>query len=168
MKKQIFLVSLLMTILMVAFFSPATAQTPVTETFEFQDVFSFPCNGFNAEFDDLVKGRVTTFSDENNNPNEYVGQLRFDGTITHSGTGQSFRDHAVVNFRGKLDAFDELDDDRHGVFFNLKVPGKGFVTLAVGRIVTDENGNAIFTSGQNTARLNEQGLLIVCEGLASL
>lgn len=148
--------------------SPAAAARPVTETFERRDVFSVDCGDFLALFDDHVRGRVTTFSDENNNPNEYVGHLRIVGTITHSVTGQSIRDHASINFRGNLPAQDDLDEDRHGVFFHLNVPGQGVVTLVAGRIVTDGNGNAIFTAGPNTEVLQEQSVAIVCEGLSNL
>lgn len=147
MKKRIFLVTLLTTILVLLFFSSALAQQPKVETFVEHQVFSVDCGSFQAQFDDIVTFRITSYSDENGNPNEFRAHLRFDGTLTHSGTGQSFRDKASIIFSGQI-PFDGRNEAERGVGFHITVPGKGVVLLLVGRLLLDENGQPTFEGGK--------------------
>jgi hypothetical protein len=168
MKKRIFLAALLTISLMVMFFSSAFAQQPIVETFAEHQVFSVDCGGFQAQFDDFVTFRITYYSDENGNPNEFRAHLRFDGTLTHSGTGQSLRDKASIIVSGQI-PFDYRNEAERGVGFHITVPGKGVVLLLVGRLLLDENGQPTFEGGKNWAREHTEGFdTVVCEALADL
>jgi hypothetical protein len=165
MKKRMVLVSLLTTILMLAFFSSAYALAPSIETFEILDeVVVIDCGGFDAIFVDDINIRITTYFDKDGSPNGFQAQVTFDGTVTHSETGQSFRDHAINNFSGQL-PFDERNETQRGVSLHITVPGEGLVALRVGRIILDEEGMPTFVSGQNMDRFYGD---IVCEGLSNL
>jgi hypothetical protein len=146
------------------FFSTVSAQPPAIYRFEFADSRAIFCEGFDIEVDDWVTGRTTVFSDENNNPNEFVGHIGVKGTFTFVDSDtreviQVLRDHAAYNFRGNL-PWDDKDEDGHGVFFHINVPGKGVVTLVVGRAIWDADGNVIFSAGQNAG----QSWDFLCEG----
>jgi hypothetical protein len=149
--------------------APAQAVEPTIQTQVFHDSMSIPCNGFNALFEDDVTLRITTFYDSEGNPDRFLAHLSISGTITHSVTGVSFKDEAQVITSGDL-PLEENFETAQGVFLNVNVPGKGVVSLAVGRITRDADPGTIltFVSGQGLEELNEQDLAFVCEGLASL
>lgn len=152
---------------MAVFFSSAFAQQPTVQTFEFRDeVLVFDCGNFDAIFVDDITGRVTTYFDKDGNPERFQAHFRFDGTVTHSVTGQSFRDQAAVNSSGPWPPDNEEKDEAHmGVSVHITVPGEGLIALRVGRIVRDEEGIPIFVAGQNLETLYGD---VVCEGLSGL
>lgn len=165
MKKRIFLIGFLATILVLAFFSPVLAREPQIETFEFLDEpLVVDCGNFNALFVDDISVKITTYFDKDSNPKRFQAHLNFDGTVTHSKTGQSFKDHTVLNVTGDL-PFDEASEARRGVSAHITVPGKGVVVLRVGRIVTNENFIPIFVAGQS---MDKDYYALVCEGLKDL
>lgn len=173
MKNRIFLVGLFTMILMLALFTVAGAESPENrqpdvQIFPFHDVFSIPCDGFDVLFDDFGTFKFTTFF-KHGSPDRFQAHLQIDGTVTHSVTGQSFKDIARVTTSGKLPLEENLETQR-GVFFNINVPGKGVVTLAVGRITRDEEPATLisFVKGQGLEMLNEEGVFMICEGLADL
>ena len=168
MKKRIIFVSLLTTILMLAFFSPALAIQPKIETFEFPDQIFYDCTefGFNytIRFDDIVTLRITTFYNEDDSVNRVQTHFQVVGTATNLETGTSFKDQASI----QITFYPSGEFTERGVSFHLHFPGKGVVFLRVGKVVADENLNVTFVAGKNFDKFNQDAIKILCEGLAGL
>lgn len=143
---------------------PVGAQSPHKEYFEFSEFRSIDCGSFTVLQEDFISGHITTFFNSDGSPDRFQAHVDIVGTITHLGTGQSFKDHAAVNFTGEL-PFDEVSEVSRGIYWHLHLPGEGMVVLRAGRVILDENGLAIFTSGANTDTPPYQ---LLCEKLASL
>ena len=169
MKKRLFLVSLLTTILVMVFFSPALAKKPkpLVEKYEFPDAYTTPCDGFEAEWDNVAKVTQITFFDDEGNPTRFEASATLFGTITHSENGKSVRDHASNHFKGDLPfpPPDQTSETWAGVRLHLRFPGHS-VLVRAGRLVFDENGDVTFASGQ--ADIGEANLKLICDGLESL
>ena len=126
----------------------AQADAPIKQTFVDAGFATLPdinCGSFTLR-EELVRERVTimTFLDSDGIPTRKEFHINFDGTLTRSDTGESFRDHvAGVDL---LDpATDELLESR-GVKLNLHQPSEGNFALYAGRKVYD-GGTLIFNGG---------------------
>jgi hypothetical protein len=159
-------IALLTTALLLVVISPALAIPPVVETFEFHSVLVHDCGSFTFTLDDNVTGRETLFFNSDGSIDRYQLHLRFQGTLTHSGTGQSYKDHASLFFTGTPPWEGTDSDKRSGVFIHTTIPGHGVVALLVGRVIFDENGIPVFEAGPTS--ITSTGLEFICESLAGL
>jgi hypothetical protein len=77
-------------------------------------------------------------------PTRTISQVRFDGVITNSATGKTFRDsgHQTVAFRG--DGSIVID----GISFMIRSEGAP-EAIDVGRVIVDENGDVVFQSARH-------------------
>ena len=162
MKKRLFWVSLLTTILVLAFGSPSLANKPVVEVEPFEDAFAIPCDGFDAEF--VNSGTITrkTFFDKDDNPVKLTEHWNLLGTVGNSVTKKSVRDHAAFNVTVN---FDQNTVTFTGVRLNLKFPN-GVHVIEIGKLVVDPEANEI--KYQSNKAFDENAVAKMCEGLASL
>ena len=86
----------------------------------------------------------TTFFDASGNPVRVQTHENFDGVITNSASGNTYRDPGhwtivedLVNGTGTL----------HGEFYAIVAPGLGMIIQDTGRITFDADGNVIFQAG---------------------
>lgn len=151
------------------FFSPALAKNPkpLVEKYVFPDAYTTPCNDFEAEWNNHVKVTQITFFDDKGNPTRFEATATLFGTITHSVSGKSVRDHASNHFKGDLPfpPPDNRSETWAGVRLHLRFPGHS-VLVTAGRLVFDENGDVTFVSGQADAEEAIQKR--ICDGLESL
>lgn len=164
MKIKVAVPILLTTVFALVIVLPVWAQPPQVEFFEFPDVREIDCGSFTVLQEDIVSGRITTFFSSGGNATRFEAHVDIVGTVTHLGTGQSFKDHAALNFAGEL-PFDEISEAGVGVSWQLHLPRTGMVVLRAGRIVTDDSGIAIFSAGAGTDVPTYQFL---CDQLANL
>ena len=146
--------------------SPAFAQAPVKETFVDQGIFTLPdidCGSFMLH-EDMVSENVTTttFFDNAGNPVQVATKANFDGVVTNSLTGNTFRDHSV---------FTETDDLVNGTTiisgpsYHYHVPGNGEVYAEVGHQVSvTDTGDVLFQAGQDD--FTQQDLAGLCPAFA--
>ena len=143
MKKKVVLIFLVI-VMIASFAGTAFAEPPEHLRWEQPLYDVVDCGNFDLILDTNTRISVTYFSDENNNPAAVEYQYKWNGTMTNTGTGSVFVDSAVINGRRLWTG----NRDNHGIYYHYNVPGAGVVTLAVGRIVWDENGEVSFISGQ--------------------
>lgn len=166
MKKNITFIILMAVILLVTIVTPVGAIPPEVETFEFHDVFVGDCGSFTFTLDDIITGRETLFFNSDGSIDRYQLHLMFQGTLTHSGTGQSYKDHASLFYTG-TPPWEGIDTDtRSGVLIHTTVPGHGVVVLRVGRVIFDENGIPVFEAGPTS--ITSSTLEFICDSLAGL
>lgn len=170
MNRKSVVMMLLAMILLLVVISPVLAIPPEVETFEFHDVFTVDCGDFTFTLDDIITGRETLFFNSDGSIDRYQLHLMFQGTLTHSGTGQSYKDHASLFFTGTppFNGFNEglNTDTRSGVFIHTTVPGHGVVVLRVGRVIFDENGIPVFEAGPTS--ITSPNTEFICASLAVL
>ena len=166
MKKNSTSIILIALILMVTIVTPVGAIPPVVETFEFHDVFVGDCGSFTFTLDDIITGQETLFFNRDGSIDRYQLHLMFQGTWTHSGTEQSYHDHASLFYTGTPPWEGLNADTRSGVFVHATVPGHGVVALRVGRVIFDENGAPVFEAGPTS--ITSSNLEFMCESLAGL
>jgi hypothetical protein len=87
---------------------------------------------------------ITVFSDAAGNPIRGQDVGHFDGVITNTGSGNTYRDTADA-----LVVFDLAEETVtvHGKFFAIVAPGVGIVIQDTGTISFDAEGNIIFQAG---------------------
>ena len=144
----------------------ASAQAPFKERFVDEGIFTLPdidCGSFTLH-EEMVSEDVTTttFFDNDGNPVKVATKANFDGEITKSTGGQTFRDHSV---------FTETNDLVNGTTivsgpsYHYKVPGEGEVYAEVGhKITVTETGEVIFQAGQDD--FTQQDLAGLCTAFA--
>jgi hypothetical protein len=140
----------------------ASAQAPLKEKFVDQGIFTLPdidCGSFMLH-EDMVNEDVTTttFFDDAGNPVTIQTIANFNGVITNSATGSTFRDHSVFN---------ETDDLVNGTTiisgpsYHYKIPGQGEVFAEVGHQITvSDTGEVLFQSGKSD--FTQQDLAGLC------
>ena len=125
---------------------PASAREPQREVFRFAGSFLVgDCGGGVVLTDTFTEvDTVTTFFDASGNPIRVQVHANFDGVITNSASGNTYRDPATftvvedvvngtVTFRGEFGA--------------IVAPGVGIVIQDTGTITFDADGNIIFQAG---------------------
>lgn len=126
--------------------SPASAREPQREVFLNSGSFLLEdCGGgvlLTETFTEVFA--ITTFFDASGNPIRVQVHQNFDGVITNSASGNTYRDPGhwtlvedVVNGTVTF----------HGEFFAIVAPGVGIVIQDTGTITFDAEGNVIFQAG---------------------
>jgi hypothetical protein len=138
---------------------PASAAAP--DIFRFEEEFSYQvqCDGFTLDGEGTDQIRVAIFYDQEGNPVRTVLNVRYDGTLTHSLTGETWRDPQYAMIQS------DLLNDTHsfvGLIYRITVPGKGVVVIDAGRIVFSEAG-VIFEAGPH--QVLNGGDQILCAAL---
>ena len=126
--------------------SPASARKPQREVFPNSGSFLLEdCGGgvlLTETFTEVVT--VTTFFDASGNPIRVQVHANFDGVITNSASGNTYRDP------GHFTVVEDVVNGTvtfHGEFFAIVAPGVGIVIQDTGRITFDADGNVIFQAG---------------------
>jgi hypothetical protein len=153
MKKRIFVASLLTTILMAAFFSPAFAKRPTTEPFSvpISDPFDVYCEDEDGvefklfDLEEVVTGWVTTFYGQDGSPVRMHTHFEFEGTALNTKTGTVLRSHNTSNKTEYLTGDKGLVET--GAFVKLTAPGKGVVRILAGKLVFDASGDFVSFNG---------------------
>jgi hypothetical protein len=122
---------------------PASAAAP--DIFRFEEEFSYQiqCDGFQLDGEGLDRVRVAVFYDQEGVPVRTQIQIRYDGTLTNSLTGQTWRDPQYAMLQSDLL---KGTDTFVGLIYNITVPGSGLVYIDAGRIVFSAEG-VIFEAG---------------------
>jgi hypothetical protein len=126
--------------------SPASARPPQREVVRQSGSFLVAdCGGgvlLTETFTEVLT--ITTFFDASGNPIRVHLHENFDGVITNSASGNTYRDPGhwtlvedVVNGTVTF----------HGEFFAIVAPGVGIVIQDTGTITFDADGNIIFQAG---------------------
>jgi hypothetical protein len=123
---------------------PASAARPDIIRFEEEFSYQVQCDGFQLDGAGTDKYRVAVFYDQEGNPVRTQVQIRYDGTLTHSLTGQTWRDPQYAMVQSDLL---KGTDTFVGLIYNITVPGTGLVYIDAGRIVFNSEGNVIFEAG---------------------
>lgn len=144
MKQRIILVSLLTTVLMLTFISPALAKKPQVETGEYPNYVELSCGDFELILDELLTVRVTTFYAQDGTPIREATHFEFDGTAINTKTGTVMRSHAKGSVSEDLPTGSKVE---RGIFLQLTVPGKGVVAIRAGKIVFDATGVVVSFNG---------------------
>ena len=126
--------------------SPASARAPQREVFRFSgSVVVADCGGgvtLTETFTDV--NTFITFFDASGNPVRVDFHQNFDGVITNSASGNTYRDPGHVTI-----VFDVVDGSVtfRGEFFAIVAPGVGIVIQDTGTLTFDADGNIIFQAG---------------------
>ena len=126
--------------------SPASARAPQREVFRFSgSVVVADCGGgvtLTETFTDV--NTFITFFDASGNPVRVEFHDNFDGVITNSASGNTYRDPGHVTI-----VFDVVDGSVtfRGEFFAIVAPGVGIVVQDTGTLTFDADGNIIFQAG---------------------
>lgn len=126
--------------------SPASAGKPQREVFHLSGSFLVgDCGGGVVLTDTFTEvDTVTTFFDASGNPIRIQLDAKFDGVITNSASGNTYRDPAT--FRIVEDVVNGTVTF-HGEFGAIVAPGVGIVVQDTGTITFDADGNIIFQAG---------------------
>jgi hypothetical protein len=139
--RTLFTILAVLTILSVI---PASAAAP--DIYRFEEVkFSYQvqCDGFELNGEGNENYSIFVFYDKKGNMVRAQVMIRYDGMLTHSVTGQTWRDPQYVMIKSDL-----LTGEYAfiGLIYNITVPGIGLVYIDSGRIVFGEEG-VIFEAG---------------------
>jgi hypothetical protein len=138
---------------------PASAAAP--DIFRFEEEFSYQvqCDGFTLDGAGTDQYRVAVFYDKDGSPVRVQVQIRYDGTLTHSVTGETWRDPQYAMLQSDLL---KGTDTFVGLIYTITVPGSGLVYIDAGRITFSEAG-VIFEAGPHQSLNGSEQLL--CEVL---
>lgn len=150
--------------MLVATSLPSSAAKPTTELHVDEGWFTLPditCDGFTLS-EEMVSEtiRITTFTDRHGTETEMVMKAIFEGVITHSETGETFRDLSV--FRESADLLDGTVTVSGPSFHYIRT-GHGQVYAEVGHKILLEDGTIGFQAGQDD--FSEQDLDGLCDAL---
>jgi hypothetical protein len=122
---------------------PASAAAPDIIRFEEEFSYQVQCDGFTLDGAGMENYRVAIFYDKDGNPVRTQIQIQYNGTLTHSVTGESWRDPQYAMLQSDLL---KGTDTFVGLIYRITVPGRGLVYIDAGRIVFSEAG-VIFEAG---------------------
>jgi hypothetical protein len=122
---------------------PASAARPDIIRFEEEFSYQVQCDGFTLDGEGTDQIMVAVFYDKEGNPVKTQLHIRYAGTLTHSVTGETWRDPQYAMFQEDL-----LKGTASyvGLIYRITVPGKGVVVIDAGRVVFSEEG-VIFEAG---------------------
>jgi hypothetical protein len=128
--------------------SPASARPPQrTVVRESGSFIVEDCGGGVVLTDTFTAvNTFTTFFDANGNPTRVQQVGHFDGVITNSASGNTYRDKSNA-----LVVYDVVNGTLtlHGQYFAIVAPGVGIVIQDTGTISFDADGNIIFEGGHH-------------------
>ena len=128
--------------------SPAAAVEPQRQVFTISGSFDVDdCGGgvlLTESFTEIQT--VTVFFDASGNPVRVQIHVHFEGVITNSASGNTYRHSA--DFTVVEDVVDGTVTF-HGLGFAIVAPGVGIVVQETGTVTVDANGNIIFEGGQH-------------------
>jgi hypothetical protein len=126
--------------------SPASARAPQREVFRLSGSFLVSDCGGGVTLTETFTEVDTfiTFFDASGNPVRVDFHQNFDGVITNSASGNTYRDPGHVTI--VEDVVDGSVTFR-GEFFAIVAPGVGIVLQDTGTLTFDADGNIIFQAG---------------------
>jgi hypothetical protein len=124
--------------------SAALAAPPERQTFAQPFDVVYDCGSFELREVGTFTGTDTTYFDNEGEPTRTISQVSFDGVITNSVTGESFRDsgHQTVVFEGDGSIV------INGIAFMIRSE-RAPEAVDVGRLVLDEEGEVVFQSARH-------------------
>lgn len=127
---------------------PAMAAPPQSEQFidfGFGALPPIDCGSFILNYElSGERARITTFFDNEGNPQRMRVRWVIHGSLTHSVTGLTLRDQSTLNITTDLNSGSVTVT---GVSFHYAIPGEGLVFLDAGRIVIGPDGSIEFQAG---------------------
>ena len=126
--------------------SPASARQPQREVFRESGSFlAADCGGGVVLTETFTQVQTfTVFFDASGNPIRLQLVANFDGVLTNSASGNTYRDPGHV-----MNVLDVVNGSVtiHGEFFAFVAPGVGIVVQDTGTLTFDADGNIIFQAG---------------------
>ena len=126
--------------------SPASARPPQREVVRTSGSFLVADCGGGVVLTETFNAvdTFTVFFDASGNPIRVQLVGNFDGVLTNSASGNTYRDPGHV-----MQVLDVVDGSVtfHGEFFAFVAPGVGIVVQDTGKLTFDADGNIIFQAG---------------------
>lgn len=140
------LLAMMFTLLLLAPAGATLAAQPSVESFRLEGSYVLArCGDFQVLADYVEQGRLITFFDKAGNPTKRQWMAHYDGTATHSVTGQTLNDDAHYRYTEDLV---NATVESNGLWYGFTLKGRGMSLLVAGRFVHDaETGQILFESG---------------------
>jgi hypothetical protein len=163
MKKKVIMVVLVI-VMIASFAGTALADPDSHQSWEEPYHYDVDCGDFNVILDGMLRISVNYFPADRRNPNRYKWQYQYNGTISNTASGETYRDSSTYNGVRLWTGERTLQ----GVVYHTTVPGGGVIMLVAGHIVWDSNGDVSFVAGPNMYEMWEDPgeIALLCENMA--